>query len=162
MIKRLFPMPLHTVILTLVWLFLNDFSVGHLVLGFLLSLGICWLVAPLSDDLPRVQKPWLAIRYFFMVLWDILLSNFEVAARVLSPNSRLNPALVALPLDLEGEFPLAVLASTISLTPGTVSVDFSDDMKWLYIHVLHMKTEQEVIDSIKQRYEERLKEMFAC
>ena len=162
MIKRLFPMPMHMVILTLVWLFLNDFSVGHLVLGLLLSIGICLLVAPMSDDHPTVKKPLLALRYFLMVLWDILLSNFEVAARVLSPNSRLNPAMVALPLDLEGEFPLAVLASTISLTPGTVSVDFSEDMKWLYVHVLHMNTEQEIIDSIKQRYEVPLKEIFSC
>ena len=97
-----------------------------------------------------------------MVLWDILLSNFEVAIRVLSPNSSLRPGLVALPLDLEGEFPLAVLASTISLTPGTVSVDFSEDMKWLYVHVLHMKTEDDVIQSIKQRYETPLKEIFSC
>ena len=108
MIKRLFPMPMHLMILTLVWLFLNDFSVGHLVLGLGLSFGICLLVAPMSDDHPRVKKPLLAFRYFLMVLWDILLSNFEVAARVLSPNSKLNPAMVALPLDLEGEFPLAV------------------------------------------------------
>ncbi|MBM95072.1 MAG: Na+/H+ antiporter subunit E [Oceanospirillaceae bacterium] len=162
MIKCLFPMPFHTVILTLVWLFLNDFSVGHLVLGLILSIGICWLVAPMSDDHPKVRKPLRAIRYLLVVLWDILLSNFEVAIRVLSPNSSLRPGIVALPLDLEGEFPLAVLASTISLTPGTVSVDFSEDMKWLYIHVLHMKTEEDVIESIKQRYEVELKEIFAC
>ncbi len=162
MIKRLFPMPLHAVMLTLVWLFLNDFSTGHLVLGLMLSIGICLLVAPMSDDHPKVKKPFKALKYFLMVLWDILLSNFEVAIRVLSPNSSLRPGLVALPLDLEGEFPLAVLASTISLTPGTVSVDFSEDMKWLYVHVLHMKTEDDVIQSIKQRYETPLKEIFSC
>lgn len=161
MIKCIFPMPFHTVVLILVWLFLNDFSIGHLVLGFFLSIGICWLVAPMSDDHPRVKKPFKAIRYVLVVLWDILLSNFEVAARVLSPNSSLCPAVVALPLDLEGDFPLAILASTISLTPGTVSIDFSEDMKWLYIHVLHMNTEEEVVDSIKQRYEAELMEIFS-
>jgi len=162
MIRCLFPMPFHAVILTLVWLFLNDFSVGHLVLGLILSLGICWLVAPMSDNHPRVKKPIRALRYVLVVLWDILLSNFEVAIRVLSPNSHLRPGIVALPLDLNGEFPQAILASTISLTPGTVSVDFSEDMKWLYIHVLHMKTEDELIQSIKQRYEAELKEIFSC
>ena len=161
MIKCIFPMPFHAAILTLVWLFLNDFSIGHLVLGFILSMGIRWLVAPMSDDHPRVKKPIRAVRYTLIVLWDILLSNFEVAVRVLSPNSSLRPGVVALPLDLEGEFPLSILASTISLTPGTVSIDFSEDMKWLYIHVLHMKTEEEVIDSIKQRYEAELMEIFS-
>lgn len=161
MIRCLFPMPFHAVILILVWLFLNDFSIGHLVLGFILSIGICRLVAPMSDDHPRVKKPFRALRYLLIVLWDILLSNFEVAVRVLSPNSSLCPGVVALPLELEGELPLSILASTISLTPGTVSIDFSEDMKWLYIHVLHMKTEEEVVESIKQRYEAELMEIFS-
>ncbi|WP_221795823.1 Na+/H+ antiporter subunit E [Oceanobacter mangrovi] len=162
MIKRLFPMPIHTLILLLVWLFLNDFSVGHLILGFIISVGICLIAAPLMDEHPTVKRPLLALRYALMVLLDIIKSNFEVAVRVLSPNASLRPGMVALPLDLEGEFPLAVLASTISLTPGTVSVDFSEDMKWLYVHVLHIDTEEAVIHLIKQRYEQPLKEIFAC
>ncbi len=162
MLKRLFPMPLHTGILLLVWLLLNSFTAGHLVLGLILATIIPWLAAPLSDPHARVKKPLKGARYLLVVLMDIVVSNFEVAGRILRSNRHLRPGLVALPLDLQGQFPLAVLASTISLTPGTVSVDFSEDMQWLYIHALHVDDEQQLINRIKTRYEAPLREIFAC
>lgn len=162
MLNRIFPMPLHSCILVVVWLLLNDFSMGHLVLGSILAIIIPWIASPLSDPHARVRKPLRAIRYIGMVLVDIVISNFEVASRILRPNDQLQPGLIALPLDLTGHFPLSVLASTISLTPGTVSVDFSEDLKWLYIHALHIDDEQVLISHIKKRYEEPLREIFAC
>lgn len=162
MIKRLLPMPMHTVILISVWLLLNDFSAGHLVLASFLGLAIPWLCAPLSDKHPPVRKPWRLCRYLLVVLWDIIVSNFQVAVRILRPNRLLRPALIALPLDLTEPFPLAILAGTISLTPGTVSVDFSEDLKWLYIHALHVDDELSLIATIKARYETPLREIFAC
>ena len=162
MLKRHFPMPLHTGILLLVWMLLNSFSMGHLVLGLILAIAIPWVAAPLSDPHARVRKPLRAARYVLMVLGDIIVSNFEVAGRILRSNRHLRPGLIAMPLDLRDHFPLAVLASTISLTPGTVSVDFSEDMQWLYIHALHIDNEQHMIDRIKTRYEAPLREIFAC
>ncbi len=162
MLKRLFPMPMHTIILLVVWLLLNEINFGHLVLGLILAILIPWVAAPLSDPHARVKKPLSALRYVIRLLGDIVVSNFEVAGRILRPNRHLRPGLIALPLDLSGNFPLAVLASTISLTPGTVAVDFSEDMKWLYIHALHIEDEQKLIQRIKSRYETPLREIFAC
>jgi multicomponent K+:H+ antiporter subunit E len=49
------------------------------------------------------------------------------------------------------------------MTPGTVSAEISKDKKWLYVHALNMpEDEQEIIDTIKQRYESRVKEIFGC
>jgi len=90
------------------------------------------------------------------------LSNIDVARRVLKSNRSLQPGFVAFPLALQGDFPLTVLASTISLTPGTVSVDFSEDKQWLYIHALHITDEQALINNIKQHYEKPLQEIFSC
>lgn len=162
MLNRLFPMPMHSVMLLAVWLLLNEFSAGHVVLGVLLGIAIPWVASPLSDPHARVKKPCRALGYLSMVLGDIVVSNFEVAGRILRSNHHLKPGLIALPLDLTGQFPLAVLASTISLTPGTVSVDFSEDMHWLYIHALHVDDEQQLIARIKSRYEAPLREIFAC
>jgi multicomponent K+:H+ antiporter subunit E len=67
------------------------------------------------------------------------------------------------PLDIVGALPITVLASTVTMTPGTVSAEVAKDKKWLYVHVLDMPDdEQEVIDLIKQRYESRVKEIFGC
>lgn len=160
--RWLLPMPLHSLLLLLVWLLLNGFSAGHFVLGVFLAWLIPVLTAPYSDHQSKAGKPLVVIRYVLRLLLDIVLSNIDVARRVLKSNQSLQPGFVALPLALQGDFPLTVLASTISLTPGTVSVDFSEDKKWLYIHALHITDEQAMIDDIKRNYEEPLREIFSC
>ncbi|MFT6907275.1 MAG: multicomponent K+:H+ antiporter subunit E [Oleiphilaceae bacterium] len=162
MLRYISPLPIHALVLWVVWLLLNEITPGHIVLGAILAIGITWFIHPLSDPHPAIKKPFILLLYIGRVLKDIVVSNFIVAKQVLSPNRLLKPAFIALPLDLEEPFPLAVLASTISLTPGTVSADFSDDMKVLYIHVLNLKDEKALIAEIKARYEAPLKEIFGC
>ena len=155
------PMPLHSLMLLLVWLLLNGFSAGQLVLGAFLAWLIPVLAWPYTDHQSKARKPLKVLQYVLRLLWDILVSNIEVARRVLRSNRHLNPGFIAYPLSLQGDFPLTVLASTISLTPGTVSVDFSEDRQWLYIHALHIDSEQAIIDSIRSRYEQPLQEIFS-
>ncbi|ASP37456.1 Na+/H+ antiporter subunit E [Bacterioplanes sanyensis] len=162
MIRRLFPMPVHSLLLWFVWSLLNNFSAGHMVLGAILAWLIGMVAARFTAATTRVDRPLQVPVYVLVLLWDIILSNLDVARRVLSPNRSLRPGFVAFPLDLTGDFPQTVLASTISLTPGTVSVDLSTDRRWLYIHVLHLENEEQLITSIKHGYERRLKEIFAC
>lgn len=162
MLKMISPLPVHALLLWIVWQLLNEFTPGHMVLGAILAIAITWIVSPLSEPHPAIKKPFLAIKYLTMVLFDIVVSNFIVAKQVLQSNKKLNPGFIALPLDMDEPFPLAVLASTISLTPGTVSADFSDDMNVLYIHVLHLKDENALIAELKSRYETPLKEIFGC
>jgi multicomponent K+:H+ antiporter subunit E len=161
MISRILPMPMHSGLLLVVWLLLNGLSAGQLLLGVILAVFIPLITSPFADRQSRVVKPFGVVIYIVRLLWDIFVSNIEVARRVLSSNRSLNPGFIAYPLQLTEDFPLTVLASTISLTPGTVSVDFSEDKKWLYIHALHIENEQEIIDSIRSRYEEPLKEIFS-
>lgn len=161
MIARILPMPMHSSLLLIVWLLLNGFSAGQLLLGTILAIGIPLLTSPFADRHSKVKKPFAMAVYLLRLLWDIVVSNLEVARRVLRSNRKLNPGFIAYPLELTGDLPLTVLASTISLTPGTVSVDFSEDKQWLYIHALHIDSEQDIIDSIRERYEQPLKEIFS-
>jgi len=160
---RLFPMPLHSLLLLLVWLLLNNtLAAGHLVLGAFLAIVIPLLTSGMQDPQPSFHKPLAIIRYVLMVLADIVVANFEVALLVLRPSKKLQPAFVAIPLNIEYELPITILASTVSLTPGTVSAEISEDKKWLYVHVLHMTNKDELISSIKHRYERPLMEIFQC
>lgn len=157
------PMPMQSLILFVVWLLLNNtLAPGHLLLALVLALGIPLLIAPTQTPQPRVVRHWRAIRYVGLVLWDILVANFEVALRVLGPTRKLKPAFVAVPLELEGALPITILASTISLTPGTVSAELSEDRQWLYVHALHLEDEAALIHQIKSRYEASIKEIFGC
>ena len=110
-------------------------------------------------DGPRVRKPWVMIRYLAVVIYDIIVASVSVAILILNPR-RPRPAFVSYPLTLDHPLGITILASTISLTPGTVSTDVSDDGTLLLIHALDVDDNEELIRSIHQRYEKPLLEMF--
>jgi multicomponent K+:H+ antiporter subunit E len=160
---RLLPMPIHSFLLLIVWLLLNNtIAPGHLVLGALLGILIPLITSGMQDPQPRFHKPLTTIRYILMVIGDIIVANFEVALLVIGSSKNLNPAFIAIPLDIEHELPITILASTVSLTPGTVSTEISADKKWLYVHVLNLTDKDELIALIKHRYERPLMEIFQC
>ena len=95
-------------------------------------------------------------------MWDIIVANVQVAWIILTKsNAELRPAWVVIPLELVQPEAITILAGTITLTPGTVSADLSNEGHSLLVHALHTDDPDGVRDEIKQRYEARLKEIFA-
>jgi len=160
--KRLLPMPWHSVMLLIVWLLLNGFSYGQLLLGAILALLIPVVTYPYVRGHAPVKKPLSMVIYSLKLLFDIVVANLDVARRVLLPNRYLKPGWLAYPMSMSEPFPATLLASSVSLTPGTVSVEFSEDRSCLYIHVLHLDNEEELRAFIFRRYEQPLKEIFGC
>jgi multicomponent Na+:H+ antiporter subunit E len=91
--------------------------------------------------------------------WELLLANFRVAADVLRGN-RIEPAVVAIPLDITSDGEILLLSMLINITPGSVTIDLSDDRRTLYVHVMHMKTAEETRREIKDGFERRVKLLF--
>jgi multicomponent K+:H+ antiporter subunit E len=160
--SRLFPTPYHSLMLFTVWVLLNGFGAGDLLLAAFFAIGIPVLVAPLCPKEPVANQPLKVTMYFLRLLVDIVKSNLDMAVRVLQSNRTLKPGMIAYHLELQGDLPLTILSSTISLTPGTLSADFSKNKSILYVHVLHLDDGQAIIDNIKNRYEQPLKEIFKC
>lgn len=158
-----FPHPWLSLVLLLVWLMImNSVSAGTWVLGLFLAWGIPKLTDVFWPNPPLLHKPLVLLRFALRVLWDIAIANLEVAKLVVGSNDKLQPAFVEYPLELTDDFSISLLASTISLTPGTVSADISEDRRVLLIHALTMDDEQALIETIKQRYERPLLEVFEC
>lgn len=161
--KRWLPSPMLSLMLWGLWLLLaNDFSAGQMVLG----LFFAWLVPVITEPFwlhrPRIQKPGKLVAFVLLVHRDILVANMAVAKLILSNPDQLRPAFVEVPLDTDNEFVITVLASVVSLTPGTVSADISADHRTLLVHGLDVKDQAALVASIKQRYEAPLKEIFGC
>ena len=159
--KRLLPMPWHSVMLIAVWLLLNGFSYGQLLLAVILALLIPIITYPYVRGHAPVKKPLAMMTYSLRLLYDIVVANLDVARRVVLPNRYLKPGWLAYPLSMTEPFPVTLLASSVSLTPGTVSVEFSEDRTCLYIHVLHLEDEKELQAFIFRRYEQPLKEIMS-
>lgn len=161
--KRWLPHPGLVLLLTLIWLLLvNTFSLGQLLLGAFLGWGITLLTRHFLLDVPRVRKPLQLCLFMIKVFYDIVVANLHVARLVLGPRNRLNPAFVEVPMAIDNNFVLAVLASIVSLTPGTVSAGLSADHKTLLLHGLDVPDAQTLIDEVKSRYEAPLLEIFEC
>lgn len=158
----LMPHPLLTVLLAVVWVMLqNQITAGMAVFGIILGLVIPWGTSAWWPDTPKGFRMGRMITYCGIVMWDILLANVEVAWIVLTkPNDQLRPVWIVVPLDLRQPEAITILAGTITLTPGTVSADLSDEGHSLLVHTLDTGDPDGVRDEIKQRYERRLKEIF--
>lgn len=158
--RTLLPHPLTSLAIAGLWLLLNGATNGHLVLAVLFAVVLPrWLPAPAIAS-PRLASPFVAARLAAIVLFDIVKANCEIALRILGPESRIRPTYVWVPLDIASPQGIAVFASIITMTPGTLSCEVSDDRRWLLVHAFHADDAAAVAAEVKSRYEAPLKEIF--
>lgn len=161
--KTLFPHKFLSLFMLLLWLIMsNSLGVGHFVLGALLGWGIPFFTQSFWPQSMVVSSPVLAVRFILLVLWDIVVANLQVAVLILSSREKLQPAFIKIPLDLRQDFTITLLANTISLTPGTVTIDLQMEQGYILVHALNVGDIDQAIADIKRRYEAPLKEIFEC
>lgn len=162
MMRKLFPHPILSLMVVAVWMMLvNAFAWGSLVFAVILGVLVPLATAPYWPGVTRYRHLAGLPGFFWVVFIDIIKANIAVAKIVLFlPKSQLQPAWVVVPLDIRQPEAIAMLASAITLTPGTVSCDLSQDSRALLVHCLHAPDPDAVLDEIKTRYEARLKEIY--
>ncbi|ETW14101.1 monovalent cation/H+ antiporter subunit E [Roseivivax marinus] len=160
--RAVFPHPLLTILLAITWcLVANSIALGSIVMGVILGILIPLTTRAYWPDAPRGLRLFKLARYVMLVIWDILAANVAVAWLVVTrSNTAMRPKWVVIPLELRRPEAITMLAGTITLTPGTVSADLSDEGHCLLVHALDAESAEEVRDEIKDRYERRLKEIF--
>jgi multicomponent K+:H+ antiporter subunit E len=165
--RRLLPHPVWTVLLTLTWLSLNgSASPGQVLIGLALGLGLPYAMQGFWPPTPRksprsIRAFGRALAFGALVAWDVVVANLQVARAVVSPLDRLRPGFAVVPLELEDPRAISVLAHAITLTPGTVTVDVAPDGRSLLVHALDMPDPEAAVRQIKERYERRVREIFA-
>ena len=154
-------MLLGSILLALAWAALQgEISLTNLLVGYIVGYGILALlgkggVMP-STLVARTLHAFGLAAYFGR---ELLLANFRVAADVLWGN-RIEPAVVAIPLDITSDGEILLLSMLINITPGSVTIDLADDRRTLYVHVMHMKTADQTRREIKSGFERRVKLLF--
>jgi multicomponent K+:H+ antiporter subunit E len=143
------------------WLLLNGLSIGQLLIGLLLALLI-----PLQQ-VKQTRRHSTAFRLFgftrllLSLLLDIVMSGWGVVRHVCSPRLHNRPQWLQLPLTLDNPHATAILASCISLTPGTISVEVDREGGVLLMHCLHVDDAAATLAQIHARYQRPLEELFA-
>ena len=146
-----------------VWLGLHSsLAPLHVVSGAFLAVLIPMLLTRPLGDRVTIRRPGVAFRLAGIVVWDIIVANLAVARRVLGPLARLRPGFIEVPLDLTHPDAVALLASIIAITPGTVVSDIDEARTRILVHVLDLDDPARLVAEIKHRYERPLKEIFGC
>lgn len=149
------------VLLAFVWALASGrISLLNLVLGFALGFAVLWVAQPLMRPSRYFQRLPIALKFGGFFLWQLLLSNLRVAYDVITPHLYMRPGIVAVPLDAKTDQEITLLANLITLTPGTLSLDVSEDRRTLYVHAMFVDSPDEVRNNIKNGFERRLLELI--
>ena len=160
LIDRILPHPFVSVVVTLSWLMLgHSAEIYDFIVAILLGIIIPKLVQPFIVRTPNIH--WiLALKLFFVVVWDIIVCNFKVAKQVLGSNKNLHPKWYRVPLETNHEQVNTLLAMIITTTPGTVSAGIDQERGDILVHSLSTDNPAADVLDIKARYETALMAIF--
>ncbi|MCM8773532.1 MAG: Na+/H+ antiporter subunit E [Candidatus Omnitrophica bacterium] len=150
-----------------VWLLLTgSLDWQHLITGLIVSGFVAYLTGELFTQRPNLffhpQRYFWFLYYIPVFLWECFKSNIDVALRVIHPNKPLNPGIIRVKTTLRSDTALTFLANSITLTPGTLTVDIDKENGYLYIHWIDIKTTDvdKATEMIVKRFERILKKIF--
>lgn len=130
------------IILFVLWMLLVwSLDIQGVVAGAVVALLFTFVVSGLlPDNAERLFSPirwfWALVHLALLAYW-IVLANLDVLYRVLHPNLPIRPGIVKVKTTLRTDEAKAFLANSITLTPGTLTVDIIDDtlyVHWIYVH----------------------------
>ena len=146
-----------TVALFVVWVLLSGkFTAGHLVLGVMASSVVAWLNTGLSPS-PIQQTPWirLVVAYSPWLFIRVVKSSLHLTRLILDPSLPIAPRIIKYQTPLMGKFPVVLLGNSITLTPGTITIEANgQDL------VVHAMDEESAQDVVQQEFDKKIAHLF--
>ena len=116
---------------------MGSLSLFNLVSGYVIGYAILWQLVPLVGGSDRYfKRVFYWIRLIVMFHYELVVSSVKVVRDVLTPQHLARPGIIEIPLDVKSDFGVLLVTNLISLTPGTLSIDVSDDRKTLLVHAM--------------------------
>lgn len=146
-------------ILALAWAGMNgELALSSLFVGFVLGYGILYLLQPILGESRYCKKLFDGLKLIAFFLYELVVSSLRVGWDVLTPVQSSKPAVIAVPIDTATDAELTVLANLVSLTPGSLSLDISEDHSHLLVHAMFVDDVDAFKQEIKQGMERRVLE----
>lgn len=146
--------------LAALWMFFEStVTLSTFIVGYLLGLLIIFVMRRFFNTRFYLYRVFAVIWLTILFLKELVLSNLAVLRIVLKPKLDIKPGIFAFETELESEWEVTLLSSLITLTPGTLVVDVSDDNKVLYIHSMDIEDVDEAAESIKLSFEKAISEV---
>jgi multicomponent Na+:H+ antiporter subunit E len=149
------------ILMALIWAAVTgSFEVINLLFGFALGAVALSLIREQVGSVGYFSRARRVIALMGLFIYELVLSAVKVAGLVLKPNMDLKPGILAYPLKVDRDFEITLLANLITLTPGTLSVDVSDDRRYLYVHALDCSDPDQTREDIADGFERKILEAF--
>jgi len=139
----------------------------HLLAGIPIAFFVALLTGDLFIERPQLVKHphrymYFIFQYIPIFLWECIKANFDVAYRVANPRLPINPGIIKVKTILKTDTGLTFLANSITLTPGTLSVDIDRDNGVLYVHWIDVESKdiEKATEIIVGRFEKILEKIF--
>jgi len=140
----------------------GELSLPTLSFGFFI--GYCVLLASSRALGPShyFRKSRLLLLFVLFVIYELTKSSLRLAFDILTPQHRMRPGLIRIPLEASTNLEITMLANLISLTPGTLTLEISDDQKYLYMHAMYIYGDniENVRKQVKADFERRILELL--
>jgi len=152
---------LANLILAFIWGAMSgDLTFANLFVGFVVGYIILLLTQRLTGESRYFSKVWKSLRFLIFFIKEMIVASFRVAYDVLTPTTYNRPGIIAYPVGGLSPIEITLLAKVISLTPGTLSMDVSEDQQQLYIHAMFIDDPAELKAEIKRTLEIPLLEVL--
>lgn len=149
------------VLLALVWTAVSgSLSFLNFAFGFVLAIFALSLIREQVGSVGYFSRARRVMSLFLLFIYELVLSAWRVAVTVLSPRMDIKPGIIAYPLKVDRDFEITILANLITLTPGTLSIDVSDDRRILYVHAMDASDPDGTRRDIAEGFERKIMEAF--
>jgi multicomponent Na+:H+ antiporter subunit E len=148
-------------LLALAWAAVTgSFTLANLILGFVLGAATLYLIREQTGSLSYFIRIWRVFSLIALFLYELVLSAIKVALLVVQPRMDLKPGILKFPLRLETDASITLLANLITLTPGTLTIDASEDRRFLWVHALDCSNPDKTREEIASGFERKIMEAF--
>lgn len=159
--RRLFPHPILTLVLLLLWLVIQQSAgLGHILMGSLVATGVSLAATALIPEPIQLRRPLKLVQLLLVAGLDIIRSNIAVMLVLFNPRPKPTAGFIEMKLELTNTFGLAILACLLTATPGSAWLEYDRDRSTVLIHVFDLVDADEWIATVKKRYETLLLEVF--
>lgn len=151
--------PVYSILLAVLWLFLRGVQIAptaiakEFLLGLAFGIPVAYGLRRLYPEETKVLRGLRAAPYAFLYviafLTELLTANIDVARRVLSPSLPIEPDVIVIPLRVETDLAITTIANSITLTPGTLTMDHDEERNVLYVHAIDASDRDGVVDPIR-------------
>jgi multicomponent Na+:H+ antiporter subunit E len=148
------------IVIAVIWMFLqNEFSFVQFFIGYIVGLLMLFFLRRFLRFDFYFRKVYAFFKLIMLFIYKLILANYDVVKIIIKPKMDIQPGIIAVPTSLKTDWEKTLLANLISLTPGTLTMNFSEDGQTLYIHSIHVPDKEAAIKEIHESFERAILEV---